>query len=395
MSVTVPHVATIAELRRRAGLAPPRRPLLSVARIEEVPVLPEGYPAELTYGFYTLTLKRGDFDRACYGAGRHDFAAGVLQAHAPRQRVGYPRDYGVGLAGWVLAWHPDLLHDHALAARLPAYGFFRYRREEALHLSDEELDSLWEGFAALQREYRRPVDVHSKRILVACLELLLTYADRFYRRQFVTRHEADSSLAARFRAALERRLAAPGGGFAERRRVGRGAPRHARLPERPPAGADGAGGGGPHPRRADRAGAGAARGHRCDGGGGGVRVGVCVPAVLQSVVSGAGGGVAVGVAAAGAGLAIGLTHDRRNERDPSHRRGASKAMSRSRRVSGRQGEGRGGSPSLGKRRARRTRGRLHGRSRPCGGLSAPLPLWGLTRHPCGVHHREAARVGPA
>lgn len=213
MSVTVPHVATIAELRRRAGLAPPRRPLLSVARIEEVPVLPEGYPAELTYGFYTLTLKRGDFDRACYGAGRHDFAAGVLQAHAPRQRVGYPRDYGVGLAGWVLAWHPDLLHDHALAARLPAYGFFRYRREEALHLSDEELDSLWEGFAALQREYRRPVDVHSKRILVACLELLLTYADRFYRRQFVTRHEADSSLAARFRAALERRLAAPGEGL--------------------------------------------------------------------------------------------------------------------------------------------------------------------------------------
>ena len=56
----------------------------------------------------------------------------------------------------------------------------------------------------LLNEYQKPIDKYSKAILLSNLELLLTYADRFYGRQFITRNEVDSIFLDKFNKELRR-----------------------------------------------------------------------------------------------------------------------------------------------------------------------------------------------
>ncbi len=54
----------------------------------------------------------------------------------------------------------------------------------------------------MQREIAQPIDAFSQDVVVAHLELLLSYANRFYNRQFITRKDVSSTLLAKFEALL-------------------------------------------------------------------------------------------------------------------------------------------------------------------------------------------------
>ena len=56
--------------------------------------------------------------------------------------------------------------------------------------------------AVIRSEYERPIDAFSQDVLVAQLEVLLNYANRFYHRQFLTRRTAEHDLLSRFKRAL-------------------------------------------------------------------------------------------------------------------------------------------------------------------------------------------------
>ena len=114
------------------------------------------------------------------------------------------------ISGWMLVFHPDLLHRFPLARKMAGYGFFSYQVHEALHLSareEEQLDSL---LAGIRREYEQPIDAFTQETLVAQLEVLLTYANRFYHRQFLTRRPAEHDLLSEFEALLTAYFAQPG-----------------------------------------------------------------------------------------------------------------------------------------------------------------------------------------
>ena len=49
----------------------------------------------------------------------------------------------------------------------------------------------------LGQEYHAPIDSFSQRVIVAQLELELTYSERFYQRQFITRHISNHRLLSR------------------------------------------------------------------------------------------------------------------------------------------------------------------------------------------------------
>jgi AraC-like DNA-binding protein len=55
-------------------------------------------------------------------------------------------------------------------------------------------------------EYTGRYDRFSQSVLIGCLELMLSYADRFYHRQFLTRSQADRGLLVRFEQALQARF---------------------------------------------------------------------------------------------------------------------------------------------------------------------------------------------
>ena len=96
--------------------------------------------------------------------------------------------------GWLLLVHPDLLWNTPLAKKIRYYEFFDYKANEALHLSANEEELIVGIMQSIEQEYRNRVDEFSQDVLIAQLELLLTYVQRFHQRQFLTRKASSHQL---------------------------------------------------------------------------------------------------------------------------------------------------------------------------------------------------------
>jgi AraC-like DNA-binding protein len=73
---------------------------------------------------------------------------------------------------------------------------------EALHISERERQLVLDCFAKIKYELERAVDKHSKTLIAANIELLLSYCVRFYDRQFITRDNAHKGILERFETLL-------------------------------------------------------------------------------------------------------------------------------------------------------------------------------------------------
>ena len=83
--------------------------------------------------------------------------------------------------------HPDFLWNTPLAKTIKQYEYFSYSVNEALHLSEKEEAMIIGIMRNVEQEYHSNIDKFSQDVIIAQLELLLTYAERFYQRQFITR----------------------------------------------------------------------------------------------------------------------------------------------------------------------------------------------------------------
>jgi AraC-like DNA-binding protein len=92
-------------------------------------------------------------------------------------------------SGWLLLIHPDFFWNTALAKRIKQYDFFDYSLNEALFLSEMEETTINEIVARIQHEYHSNIDKFSKQIIISHIETLLSYSERFYNRQFITREK--------------------------------------------------------------------------------------------------------------------------------------------------------------------------------------------------------------
>ncbi|MCF0049337.1 AraC family transcriptional regulator [Dyadobacter sp. LJ53] len=81
-----------------------------------------------------------------------------------------------------------------MANKIKSYGFFNYSVNEALILSDDEQSSLETIFGQLQKEINLPIDTFSQDVILSHLDLLLTYGNRYYNRQFITRKATRNEL---------------------------------------------------------------------------------------------------------------------------------------------------------------------------------------------------------
>lgn len=207
MTDSIVHIATLQDLQRLAGMPPSQHPGFFAGRIEEIGALSADYPSQMTYGFYNIGLKRNLNGYIRYGRSQYDFQEGILGFCAPGQVIGHDPDVMEGAEGWVLFFEPELLAGHPLEQRLPQYGFFDYQTNEGLHLSKAEEDSLDLIFQNIEREYHQPIDRYSQAVFLSNLELLLTYAQRYYNRQFITREQMGSDTLQRFDQELHRYFA--------------------------------------------------------------------------------------------------------------------------------------------------------------------------------------------
>ncbi len=83
--------------------------------------------------------------------------------------------------------HPNFLWNTTLAKKIEQYEFFNYSVHEALFLSEKEETSIMGIMQHINQEYHANTDQFSQDIIIAQLEVLLNYSERFYHRQFLTR----------------------------------------------------------------------------------------------------------------------------------------------------------------------------------------------------------------
>ncbi|WCT14234.1 helix-turn-helix domain-containing protein [Mucilaginibacter jinjuensis] len=190
---------TITEYHRAAGLPKPAHPLISVVHMEDMkkPLI-EG-PYSIIYDFYSIAMKRMPGVKFKYGQQASDFDEGVLFFMAPGQVFGVELEKGAvhRPEGWMILIHPDFLWNTPLAKTIRQYEFFSYSVHEALFLADKEEGMLNSIAQNIEQEYQANIDRFSGSVIIAQLELLLTYSERFYQRQFITRKIASHELLTR------------------------------------------------------------------------------------------------------------------------------------------------------------------------------------------------------
>lgn len=209
-------LSTVTEYTRFYGLPAPAHPLLTVIELGGLRELtsPDAIRTATTpvvQQLYMVSLKRNMKEAAIrYGYQSYDYNEGVLSFLAPGQGCWVvanmnPNEMSTWIAemsGWTLLFHPDLLSKYPLGKKILSYGFFSYEVHEALHLSTQEERVLGNLLDSIRSENERPIDAFSQDVIVSQLDVLLTYANRYYHRQFLTRRTAEHDLLSRFEAAL-------------------------------------------------------------------------------------------------------------------------------------------------------------------------------------------------
>jgi AraC family transcriptional activator of pobA len=179
---------TISEFHKFRNMPKPAHPLISVINLADMPPVQPG-ETNIVKDFYNIALKRNLNSRIKYGQQQYDYDDGTMFFISPGQvfKIEVDKDTKLNQSGWMLLLHPDFLWNTSLARKIKEYEFFDYSVNEALFLSEKE-EAIINGILQnIEQEYLANIDKFSQNIIIAQIELLLNYAERFYQRQFITR----------------------------------------------------------------------------------------------------------------------------------------------------------------------------------------------------------------
>jgi AraC-like DNA-binding protein len=171
-------------------------PLISLLDLSKGNPLKRG---KFRLDFYAIIIKDSKCGDLRYGLKYYDYNEGSIVFFGPGQIGGSePEGEWHQPYGLALAFHPDLIKGTSLAKNINEYSFFSYDSYEALHVSEKERRLIDICFGNIETEIKQNIDKHSKKILVANIELLLKYCTRFYDRQFITREPANHQIIEKF-----------------------------------------------------------------------------------------------------------------------------------------------------------------------------------------------------
>lgn len=162
---------------------------------------------KFTLNFYAVIIKETLCGDLRYGNQYYDYAEGTVVFFGPGQIItNEPEGELHQPYGTALIFHPDLIKGTSLGKQIHEYSFFSYQSHEALHLSEKEKEVVNTCFGNIATEIGQNIDRHSKKLIVANLELLLKYCSRFYDRQFITREHANHGIIEQFEQKLSEYL---------------------------------------------------------------------------------------------------------------------------------------------------------------------------------------------
>ncbi|WP_158799524.1 AraC family transcriptional regulator [Pedobacter sp. L105] len=175
-------IDTITEYHQLANLSKPKHQLLSVIKFEDLNWKPEEQTISMVRNFYIVALKKNINTNFKYGQHGMDFEKGIMHFMSPKQvlTIESPVDE-ITNYGWQLLIHPDFLLNTTLSKKIKQYEYFNYRFNQALPLSIEEEETVVHIINNIYLEQDKTADHNSHEIIIAQIELLLAYTERFYK----------------------------------------------------------------------------------------------------------------------------------------------------------------------------------------------------------------------
>ena len=199
-------INSITEWHRIFCIPNPMHPLISLVHHKDVKNIAGEYSKSLTVNFYIISIKKSFKGKMRYGKNYYDFDEGTMGFLSPGQVIAIDDDENRDCLGWSLIIHPNFLRGYPLGKTIRNYGFFDYSVNEALHLSDKEDATIAALISNIEQEYHSSIDNYSQDLMVAHLEVLLNYSNRFYNRQFITRKAITNDMLVQLERLLEEYL---------------------------------------------------------------------------------------------------------------------------------------------------------------------------------------------
>lgn len=178
---------TLSDAHRAFGLPHPKHPLISIINGAQSGAQLHQPAQHHVLGFYKISYKPKLGGKLKYGQGYYDFDEGGLLFASPGQVIGSGDNEGTVCSEYTLLIHPDFFLGYPVAKKISQYGFFSYSANETLHLSESEKTTIISIFRIMEEELNSRIDDFSQDVIISQIELLLNYANRFYKRQFITR----------------------------------------------------------------------------------------------------------------------------------------------------------------------------------------------------------------
>ncbi|MCR8559047.1 AraC family transcriptional regulator [Mucilaginibacter sp. BJC16-A38] len=197
------HYKNLSELHRQNGFPPPQNPLFSIYRNDHVCTIGD---REFTSDFYMIGLKKILSGEIVYGRTKFDHECGLMLFFKPRQVIEM-KNLEVDIDGFLIFIHEDYLNGHSLHNDIKKYHYFDYEINEALHLSPTEEKSIWDLYDKINAEYYNNQDEYSRELILANVDTLLKYSQRFYKRQFLNRAESSGKMVTRFNEEIDKYVA--------------------------------------------------------------------------------------------------------------------------------------------------------------------------------------------
>ena len=180
----------------------PEHPMLGLLRINrEIKI----NNSEYTCDFYMIGFKKVKAGYLLYGRTKFDHETGSMIFMKPRQVVEM-RNLEFEEDGYILVFHEDFLNGHSLHEDIQRYSFFEYETNEALHLAPKEEKIIWNIFHTIEQEYNNSEDEFSREIILAGINSMLKYAERFYKRQFINRKQLSGKTVTAFNKILQQHI---------------------------------------------------------------------------------------------------------------------------------------------------------------------------------------------
>ena len=188
------HYKNLSELHRDNGFPPPENPLFSIYHCDKMCSIGD---REFTSDFYMIGFKKIISGVVLYGRTKYDHESGSMMFFKPQQVI-QMKNLEFDEDGFLIFIHEDYLNGHNLHNDIKKYHYFDYEINEALHLSPSEEKTAWDLYHKIDNEYHNNQDEYSREIILANVDTILKYSQRFYKRQFINRAEISGKTVTKF-----------------------------------------------------------------------------------------------------------------------------------------------------------------------------------------------------